>query len=253
MLHDAIKIGVDLEELEILKRYKAFKFKISAEMKDDRKCFESCRCKRFYQSSKIAKVDAEKKENGKYIFFVTLDNNQKCYFPIQNLKNLGYEEILLCLHNSKIKKEIKNRLKVIVQKLPIQAEMWKEITKEECYQVEIGLSKSCNKMMLKEVLNLYAENVPNGIQFKDIQYYDSPVQGFCFLNKECEERFICYDNVTLLPVLQMVALYKLYTDDRNKKMKEKVLRAFYFQKNSFSKHPAFKEVLNEVSTYRVED
>ncbi|GJT59634.1 rRNA-processing protein FCF2-like protein [Tanacetum coccineum] len=99
-------------------------------------------------------------------------------------------------------------------------------------------------MMLKEVLNLYAENVPDGIQFKDIQYYDSPVQGFCFLNKECEERFICYDNVTLLPVLQMVALYKLYTDDRNKKLKEKVLRAFYFQKKSLSKHPKFKEFHN---------
>ncbi|GJT59635.1 hypothetical protein Tco_1003168 [Tanacetum coccineum] len=123
---DAIKIRVDLEELEVLKKYKAFKFKISTEMKDDRKCFKSCRCKRFYKSRKNSKVDAEKKENGKYRFFVTLDNNQKCYFPVQNLKNLGYEEwkeILLCLHNSKIKKEINNRLKVIVQKLLIQAEM----------------------------------------------------------------------------------------------------------------------------------
>ncbi|GKC35309.1 hypothetical protein Tco_1047693 [Tanacetum coccineum] len=125
--------------------------------------------------------------------------------------------------------------------------MLNETTKEECYQVKTGLSKGCNKLMLKEVLDSYAEKVLDGIKFKDVQYYDNPVQGLCFLNDECEKRFICYEKIPLLPVLHMVALYKLCTDDRNKKMKEKVLRSLYSKKNSLAVHLEFKEVWNEVS------
>ena len=167
---------------------------------------KGCKYRRKFPYKRICNVDCKEVKGELISVTVTLDDKTNHTLLPYQLRLLGFEEwkeVFFCIHHSNLKKGLKKTVKSLVQVLPIEAKMMNEITVDECYQSFIGLTsfRSPDKQRnfvrcCKEVLVGNVEEVPDGIIFEDLKYYEEPVQGLCYLKKGVQKYgFKSYDNM----------------------------------------------------------